>query len=225
MTPDGLVLTVDDLRAGTCRELLVPDETTPMWVPQTNSFAGKRAGLLGLARTEHRPDPGLDRGVRLGQPVPVPNQPAQLPQPPGRCTRPAGTGSCGAGPGARQWCPGRRPGPARPGLCGFRRSPRRSGPGQRSARCWTPRPRLERRLSLGPVAGEQLVQPGARHPKGGGYLGRLTALEHHRCDDQAGFGHPPSLQDRCSPCLERPVRDVLYSGHCPRYQRQCRSTA
>jgi hypothetical protein len=50
----------------------------------------------------------------------------------------------------------------------------------------THRPRLERELAFGVVAGQQFVDPGTVDSVGGGDLGRLAALDKHSCDGETG---------------------------------------
>lgn len=76
----------------------------------------------------------------------------------------------------------------------------RAGP----ARAW-----LERRLTLGPVAGQELEQPRPGDPVGGGHLRHRAALHNDSGDDQTRLRHPRSVQGRRPGCLERSVRDVL----------------
>src|SRR5215212_4360686 len=51
------------------------------------------------------------------------------------------------------------------------------------------RARLEGVIAFGPVAGEQLIDPGASHPVGGRYLPDRAALHQHSSNHQAGFRH------------------------------------
>lgn len=67
----------------------------------------------------------------------------------------------------------------------------------------SPVARLERRLTLGPVPGQQLVHPRSGHHVGDGDLGRLTALNGNGGDDQTGSRHPCGLEDH------RPLRTIL----------------
>jgi hypothetical protein len=54
------------------------------------------------------------------------------------------------------------------------------------------RPRLEGRLSLRAVAGDESADPGLRDAVGEGDLGLAASLDDDGSDDKAGFGHPRS---------------------------------
>jgi hypothetical protein len=55
-------------------------------------------------------------------------------------------------------------------------------------------PRLERRLALGPVAVQQLINPGAGDPVGPGDLADRALLHSDGGNDQPGLRHPGSVQ-------------------------------
>jgi hypothetical protein len=56
-----------------------------------------------------------------------------------------------------------------------------------------PGPRLERRLALGLVAGQQLADPGAGDPVGLRDLAYRALLDGDGSDDEPGFRHPGSV--------------------------------
>jgi hypothetical protein len=73
---------------------------------------------------------------------------------------------------------------------------------------------LEDRLALGAVAGEQLVEPGARDAVLGGDVGNGSVLDHNSGDHQSGFRHGREPRAAATPspgCRETSVRHVL--GH------------
>jgi hypothetical protein len=72
-----------------------------------------------------------------------------------------------------------------------------------------PRPRPERRLSLGPVAGYQPADPALRHPIGASHLALGAPLDNDSGNDQTRLRHPTTLTAHPFPCLERCHSDVL----------------
>ena len=61
----------------------------------------------------------------------------------------------------------------------------RRGRGLRAAR-----PRLERRVALGPIASDELIDPRPRHAEAASNLGGRTALNNDSGDHHTGLGHP-----------------------------------
>ncbi len=99
-----------------------------------------------------------------------------------------------------------------------RRSPRRCGrsiPPRPRRGPGPPRPRLERRLTLGLVTGQQLIDPRTRHPVRPRNLAHRAVLGSNSGDDKPGLRHPgsqprqhhPARTPRRPPgplCLETP---------------------
>ena len=97
---------------------------------------------------------------------------------------------------------------------GTRRPPQRSAGRSRLGTGSVAATRLERGITLGPVASDQLIHPRPRHSIGGNDFRDGPALEHDRRNDQTGFRHPSSVSD-CPLCLATPVRDVLQENTSP----------
>jgi len=87
---------------------------------------------------------------------------------------------------------------------------RRRDRGRRAVR--TPRPRFERGLALGAVAGDQLADPALGHPIPGRHYG-LRLAGQHRGDHELRFRHTRTLTPNPSClCPDTPVSDDLRHG-------------
>ena len=74
------------------------------------------------------------------------------------------------------------------------------------------RPRLERGLALGLVAGDEGLHPAPRDAVVASDLALGPALEHHRCDHDPGHRHrPPPPPSGCKRCRETPANYVVNS--------------
>jgi hypothetical protein len=92
--------------------------------------------------------------------------------------------------------------------------------------------RLEDRLALDPVAGQQLIQPRPGDAVLGGDVADRTVLDHHSGDQQTvqrhartldgGLGSVRDLPRHSPACLETPVRDVLSEDTVTRSHRHLR---
>ena len=155
------------------------------WVKSDcHSSFGCSAGEPGPRR------PGPLAGLRGHQPGPGPGTGAPSP----------GRPSAGDGPaGARRSCAGPRPAPPRRAPSAAGRSARRRRGRSRTVTRLAARPRLERRLPLQAVPGQQLVDPGPGHPVLAGDLPDRALLDNDGGDYQAGLRHPRSVWPRPPP--------------------------
>jgi hypothetical protein len=81
-----------------------------------------------------------------------------------------------------------------------------------------PGPRLERRLTLDAVAGDQTAHPPRRHVVATGSLANSPALNDNSGNDQAGLRHPETQAGLCFLCLATCVSYVVKQDT-PRTQR------
>jgi hypothetical protein len=72
-----------------------------------------------------------------------------------------------------------------------------------------PGPRLERRLSLGPVAAQQPADPALGHPVPAGRLPLAQPLRDNSSDDKTRLRHPNTLPASSYLCLATRHSDVL----------------
>src|SRR5215469_3421507 len=75
-----------------------------------------------------------------------------------------------------------------------------------------PGPRLERRLALSLVTGQQGVDPRPGDTVGAGHLADRPLFDSDSSDDKPGFRHARKIGPGCPRCRETPVLDVLKLG-------------